>query len=146
MPNKRLRKSEEGDKYLKPSSKKFRAPKESEQDPAEVEEVIAAFKQLNKVKNTIFINFHSHFLLSLLNREFLVGRKICCSHQNTFLFHLSLFFTEIAKIERELLFWWFFFRWILIIKFKKEELQTIIKGLFSIMLEIIQRSELRVKN
>ena len=49
MPNKRLRKSEEGDKYLKPSSKKFRAPKESEQDPAEVEEVIAAFKQLNKV-------------------------------------------------------------------------------------------------
>jgi 26S proteasome regulatory subunit T6 len=49
MPNKRLRKSEEGDKYLKPSSKKFRAPKESEQDPAEVEEVIAAFKQLNKM-------------------------------------------------------------------------------------------------
>ena len=56
MPNKRLRKSEEGDKYLKPSSKKFRAPKESEQDPAEVEEVIAAFKQLNKVqKHTFFI-------------------------------------------------------------------------------------------
>jgi hypothetical protein len=71
MPNKRLRKSEEGDKYLKPSSKKFRAPKESEQDPAEVEEVIAAFKQLNKVQKT-HSSSNSHFLLSLLNLGALV--------------------------------------------------------------------------
>ena len=49
MPQKRTRKSDEGDKYLKPSSKKFRAPKSSEK--AEQEEVTAVIKQLNQVKN-----------------------------------------------------------------------------------------------
>ena len=48
MPQKRTRKSDEGDKYLKPSSKKFRAPKSSEK--AEQEEVTAVIKQLNQVK------------------------------------------------------------------------------------------------
>ncbi|CAG5111811.1 Oidioi.mRNA.OKI2018_I69.chr2.g6084.t1.cds [Oikopleura dioica] len=47
MPQKRTRKSDEGDKYLKPSSKKFRAPKSSEK--AEQEEVTAVIKQLNQM-------------------------------------------------------------------------------------------------